>query len=230
MVFDLDFGFGYTNSFSYNSLADALAEDSPHYYNAPCATFLLRSLLENNKFYEQFIKRFAELLNTEFQIDTVLNKIVEFEILYASEFNSHLARWHYPSSYDKWLENIDILKEFAKYRACYCFDHIKSQFNITDLGYTCDTLRITQINSDYKYSVFPNPCKDYIRIKSFDTVPEYISIEITDIMGKFLESTRLKMHKYADHKIDVSQLSDGIYFLKFIDYEYPQVIKIVVQN
>ncbi|HEX9970460.1 MAG TPA: CotH kinase family protein, partial [bacterium] len=65
IVFDTDFGFGLHNSEAYknNTIALATEPNGPNWSNPPWSTFLLRKLLENPVFKNDFINRFADHMN-----------------------------------------------------------------------------------------------------------------------------------------------------------------------
>lgn len=59
--------------------------------------------------------------------------------------------------------------------------------------------------SEYKLSVFPNPCTNIIHLESSKTVDSYL---LTDISGRIVTQGIV-----TDSKIDVSQINSGIYIL-----------------
>ena len=104
ILFDTDFAFGlYTpDGYAHNMLQFATNPNGPSetiwgwdpwWPNPPWSTFLLRSLLENESFRNNFITQFADLLNTTFQPDEILNTVDEITDLLADEMPNHLARW-----------------------------------------------------------------------------------------------------------------------------------------
>ncbi|MCF7805731.1 MAG: CotH kinase family protein [Candidatus Marinimicrobia bacterium] len=152
LLYDTDFGFGLYNgwgqnnsrdNYEFNTLAFAtdpdVKEDWP---NPPWSTFLLRSLLENTEFKIQFINRFADLLNTVFQPDAVLNQINLMQNGIQAEIPRHYNQWKdspwwtpygsriYWGSSDEWYENVAVLRVFARHRATYVRSHISQKFGL----------------------------------------------------------------------------------------------------
>ncbi len=118
-IYDLDFGFGGNSNGMYNSNTLNWATDpaSSAEYNPPWSTFLLRKLLENNRFKEDFIQRMAAHLNTTFSTDHVLQTIDSIKTLLSPEIARHKARWDKSLSFYKtWDDAIQVMRDFAQKR------------------------------------------------------------------------------------------------------------------
>jgi len=144
-LYDMDRSFSSSN----NNLLKLLTSDK----NTDPAILLFRSLLKNKEFKNQFIDRFALLMNTIFQKDTVLNKIDELEKLYEPEIKEHFNRWYNEVDVKKSISiskiNTDTvnpvadisfyyiaqLKDFAIKRPYYMKKFIMEEFNINDFDY-----------------------------------------------------------------------------------------------
>jgi hypothetical protein len=110
MLFDTDWGFGYSGSNAYemNLLEKATRTGS--------VGVLFRALLKNREFVESFNERFQYHLNTRFKTERVLTAIDNFQHLLAPEMQEHIDRWRAIGSYEKWMANVDDLREFARKR------------------------------------------------------------------------------------------------------------------
>ena len=76
------------------------------------------------------------------------------------------------------------------------------------LGIDCgNTLSIENFNLVDKISIFPNPTSDYISISNLDNSESYLIVN--QLGQKILKGT------YNNNKIDIRNLTNGIYFLKF---------------
>lgn len=71
----------------------------------------------------------------------------------------------------------------------------------------CAALSISNLEFEKNILVYPNPTKDYLNIDAKET----ISIELINLLGEVI-STKSNFDGF--HKIDVSYLNSGIYFLK----------------
>lgn len=118
-IYDLDFGFGGNSNGMVNSNTLAWATDpaSAAEYNPPWSTFILRKLLENKKFKEDFIQRMAAHLNTTFAPDHVLHTIDSIQTLLLPEIARHKARWERSLSFYKtWDDAIEVMRDFGRRR------------------------------------------------------------------------------------------------------------------
>ena len=88
---------------------------------------------------------------------------------------------------------------------------------------TCDIDDIEENNVDNGISVYPNPAKDFVKILNNNNL-NIKNIEIVDIFGRTVIST----DKFDD--IDVSELSEGQYFVKINDEESSSVRKLFISK
>ncbi|MBI2418425.1 MAG: CotH kinase family protein [Ignavibacteriales bacterium] len=132
MVYDLDFTFGGNAQGMYNtnSLANATAISGPNWPNPPWATLLLRKLLENTEFKNNFIQRMAAHANTTFRKEFVHHVIDSLSAVIAPEIARHKARWPQSISMGSdWNVNVQLMKDFATTRSAAL-----SGFYITKFG------------------------------------------------------------------------------------------------
>ncbi len=117
LMFDTDFGFGLydENAHKLNSLTFALEPNGPNWPNPPWSTLLLRRLLQNTQFKNEFINRFADLSNSIFRKDVVLAKIDSLKNLYAREINRHISKYG-TFNFSQWTNNVNYLRSFANSR------------------------------------------------------------------------------------------------------------------
>ncbi|MFC2084114.1 CotH kinase family protein [Bacteroidota bacterium] len=131
ILYDTDFGFGIWNANAYknNTLAFALEEHGTEWPNPAWSTFLLRKLLENDGFKNDFLNRFADLSGTNFKSSVVNDKIEELKSNIGPEMLRHTRNWT-ALSYYKWEDQINVLKNFADNRIVYLRNYFLSQFNL----------------------------------------------------------------------------------------------------
>jgi len=94
MLYDLDAGFGGDCSGiypSYNALSAAIST------TGGLSTLLLRALMVNPDFKNQFVNRLADLLNTEFLPSRVIGIASNLNVAISPEMTEHVTRWRYPS-------------------------------------------------------------------------------------------------------------------------------------
>jgi len=140
IMFDTDFSFGlFTpngymhDMFEFATIPDGPSETiwgwNPWWPNPPWSTYLLRTLLDNESFRNNFINQFADLLNSIFLPDEIFNTVDEITELITDEIPDHTARWG--SNLSTWNNNVNILRNFIFYRNAFVWSHMQSHFNIT---------------------------------------------------------------------------------------------------
>lgn len=148
LLYDVDFVFGGNDRgwYNVNSLAAALATDGPDWPNPPWSTLMLRKLLTNTEFKNEFVQRFAAHMNTTFDSTFVLNVIDSLKNNIANEIPRHKSRWVKSITLGPdWETNIEVMRYFARVRRTYMRSFINTQFNING-SYS---LNISRNNPDW---------------------------------------------------------------------------------
>ncbi|MFZ4620400.1 MAG: CotH kinase family protein [Bacteroidota bacterium] len=134
MVYDLDFTFGGNAQGQYNTntLANATATNGPSWPNPPWSTLMLRKLLANTAFRNEFIQRFMAHMNTTYERNHVVSVIDSFAQRIASEIPRHKLRWPQSLSLDKnnWAGNVQIMRDFAQMRPSAMVGFINTKFSL----------------------------------------------------------------------------------------------------
>lgn len=139
---DTDFGFnGLFDSFTNESLYGVhhdmfsfLTDPNKRVaeYNTPWGTMIFRKLITNEDFRERFANRYCDLLNTNFKSDVVLDKINEMANNIAGVMQQQINRWNTISSYNTWLNNVNVVRKFAEERPSYVYTHMKNAFGLQE--------------------------------------------------------------------------------------------------
>ena len=128
ILYDTDFGMGiWYSSPADNTLALATDPNGPGWPNPPWSTLMLRKLLENTGFRNQFVNRFADLMNSRYLPDQIYRAIDEKANLISEEIGKHMDRWG--GSQPEWLNNVEYMKSFASSRSANVFSNIQQKFN-----------------------------------------------------------------------------------------------------
>lgn len=129
IIFDTDFGFGLwdLNKAYYNTIEFATDPDQTNWPNPTWSTLLLRKLLINQKFKEQFINSFADQINTSFKNSAVTDLIDELKMNIYHEMTNHIDVWG--GSFSNWNSNIGNMKSFANIRPAAMQNFIRSSFS-----------------------------------------------------------------------------------------------------
>ncbi len=176
ILFDTDFGFGVWNPGNYtnNTLRFALEPNGPNWPNPPSSTLMLRRLVENQQFRHQFINQFADELNSRFLPNRVEQRIEDIASDVNTEMIRHYSRWG--GSIDFHNDQIEVMKNYAKFRPTNVKSHIKSTFGLPAFR------RLTiQIN---------NPTAGYVKVNSLTITNPYWQ-------GDYFESVPIKITAVA---------------------------------
>ena len=146
ILFDTDYGFNLPLALNpsppeHDMVAMATAPDGQDWPNPPWSTLILRSLLEIDDVRHDFIQRFASHLNTTFRTDRVEGVIDSIRSGIVAEIPRHAERWSpFPSPFygksfatiEEWDANLDLMREFARARPSYVWNHLRGQFSLGD--------------------------------------------------------------------------------------------------
>jgi len=230
LIYDLDMSFGtYNSPYNKTSFHHATSTNNnwPH---CECSNLLFRKLLENNNFKEQFTNRFAYHLNTTFNYQTILNKIDEFQTLFAPEMEEHIERWTYPNNIDEWEAEIDVLKDFAKKRPCYIKEHIMDFFNLTTFDFLCFT-PTSNLNKERGLTISKNPSDGEFSITNNSVNIPNATIRIISTNGTIIyQKDEISLPKDESVHFELSHLPNQTYFLQIISDEYIIQKKLIVIN
>jgi hypothetical protein len=132
-IHDMDSSFGISSGvIDLNSLENATAENGPDWPNPEWSTLLLRKLLENNSFKNDFISRFADLMNSYFHTDRVVAKINEMKTVIEPEMPRQFDRWKAPLDFGDWNYFLNEEIAFGEQRPDFQRQHIREKFSITN--------------------------------------------------------------------------------------------------
>jgi len=205
-------------------------EGDTSYQNPTWATFLLRNLLKSEEFKGQFINRFAELLNTTFKPDSVINKISEFEALYTPGMNFLMQRWNFPRSEAGWHGDVNyVLRRYANERPCYMKGFIMDYFELEESEFPFDCSSDIENDTIPEFTLFPNPANSIITLRQNEFIP--VSQVNLEIFSQFGLSVMHKIIQQEDWKhtisLDIADLKPGIYILRISDREKYRILKFI---
>jgi hypothetical protein len=129
ILFGLEFGFGlYAHGPWEDHIAFMFSPVETRYSNPPWATLLQRKLIENPTVRSRFINQIADLLNTNFRSERVIEVINTLANHISSEIAKHRARWGLSG------ENLDKMTNFAQERPVYLRTHVRNYFKCGNDG------------------------------------------------------------------------------------------------
>lgn len=135
ILFDTDFGFGLYDDYGYqhNTLEFATEANGPEWPNPPWSTLILRKLLTNLEFRNQFINTYADFINTRFKSTNINEIIDEYQAEIEHEMQMHYLKWqesYWWGSLSDWYNRINILKIFGQQRVSFARNHLISKFDL----------------------------------------------------------------------------------------------------
>lgn len=175
ILYDTDWGFGLHSSTAYkhNSLEFHTEPEGPSWPNPPWSTFILRKLLENETFHQEFINRFADHMNKTFHPQRTLTYIEKHYRRLKPEMPRHLKRWRL--SKKRLEKHVQIMRTFAKKRPQHVRMHLMEKFN------TGKAIKLNLASSAggkirLNHNVEVKPNKDFSGIY-FEKIPVHIEAD-----------------------------------------------------
>jgi len=142
--YDMDYCFksGWIEEDSLDKATTAAGTDWP---NPEWSTRLLRNLLKNEGFRNEFIQRYAYHMNTTFHPDRLLEFIDQFQARLAPEIPRHTSKWGGQKDPDaketwirptfdsvaQWEHHVDEMREFALKRPAMATRHLLNHFRLS---------------------------------------------------------------------------------------------------
>jgi hypothetical protein len=137
MLFDLDWGMKGCNPkaiawgfFSPNGITNTDA--SGLVVTSFIDTGLFYALYRNEEWRDTFVKRYAEIMNTTFSTDHMLEVYDEMAASIKDEMPLQIERWGSPSSMSEWEDKVEDLRSCIKERRTYVIKDLQSKFNLSD--------------------------------------------------------------------------------------------------
>jgi hypothetical protein len=134
LLFDVDLGFAHpwSGGFTANTMAAATDPVGPPGLNAGWSTVMLRQLLKNPGFREQFILQMGELLNTSFREDRVASVLDRLNGALTPAMPEHIRRWRtMGDSMSGWTNNVKAMRLFASQRPFYIRQQVSTYFQLS---------------------------------------------------------------------------------------------------
>ena len=125
ILFDTDFGWSIWEggAYTFNTLTFALEPNLTEWPNPSWSTLFFRRMVTNKDFRFEFANQFADRINTNFSTVNAHKAIDSLKVMYLPEIQDHMARWG--QSYDNWINNYTIIKNYATNRPAYMFNFLE---------------------------------------------------------------------------------------------------------
>jgi hypothetical protein len=134
ILFDMEFSMGlYEFNPAIDMFSFATADDVYEWPNPVWATLMIRRMLENQGFRDEFIRKFMMHLNTTLATDRVVGVIDSLYYRLYDAFPAHIERWHQVGSMAEWEVRVDELRRFATERPGYVWSTMRNFFSLGPL-------------------------------------------------------------------------------------------------
>jgi autotransporter-associated beta strand protein len=133
-----------TRMAEFDTLSYATTSSATTWANNEISTRLLRKALENTTFRNQFINRFADLLNTTLSASAATEKLDEHIAAYQPGVSEHFSRW--PTSLT-WSNEVARIRGYLQARPAAVRGHIANKFGLT--GMVNLTVSVTNTNQGF---------------------------------------------------------------------------------
>jgi hypothetical protein len=132
LLYDTDFGFNGSPTYgvTHNMLKFATDSTATGWPNAAWSSVIMRRLLENDQFREQFIVRSADLLNSVYASEYTLGMLNDMAGVVEPLIGDHVSRWNHVSNTNLWRNNVNLMRTFAAQRPGYVWGHYVDYFNL----------------------------------------------------------------------------------------------------
>jgi len=132
IFYDFDYGMGYNGgSVKRNIIGSFFSKDGTPTATSRVYTHIAAALVKNPGWRERFIERYVELTVTAFAPERATQVLNELREEMEPEMKRHIARWKNPSSYDKWVNNVNAVQRWMEQRPQYALANLRSYFKLS---------------------------------------------------------------------------------------------------
>ncbi|MDX2432454.1 MAG: CotH kinase family protein, partial [Bacteroides sp.] len=133
IMFDLEFSYGlYTFDPSINMFEFATKPDGTKWPNPAQSTLMIRRLLENEGFRDEFLAKYMMHLNTTYATDRVIGIIDSLQNQIYDEYPEHLARWRHQNM-SGWESRVEELRRWARERPDHVWNNMRNFFSLGEI-------------------------------------------------------------------------------------------------
>jgi len=128
LLYDTDFGLGlFGGPYTSNSLGGLFDPNGDSYWSRE----LFIELMQNQNYEEEFIRLYADLLNTSLSPATLLPVVDEVEEHMIHDMPDHAVKWN--GSFVFWQSHMSTIRTFITNRPDWCRDHVRFQFQLAGM-------------------------------------------------------------------------------------------------
>lgn len=136
VVFDVDYGYGFTFSAEESIYEYLYNLEGPFYHNRPWVTVIFRKIMENEGVRNYYLQRFNGLLNTAFHPNRAVQMVDSLKAQIEPEMGRHIEKWGAEDygipSMELWQSYCDTLYDFAKQRPRFARRNMMEFYGVED--------------------------------------------------------------------------------------------------
>ncbi|MCP3927773.1 MAG: T9SS type A sorting domain-containing protein [Bacteroidetes bacterium] len=209
LYYDLDGCFGGKNIEKKN-MEQLLDDSSPYKGQDESATKIIRTLIKNETFKNEFIDRAKYLLTHTFSSRKLIPLLIAMQNEYEGEIDEHFLRWENWLSEAEWHSNIkEHMEKFLMQRSCAVEAQMVDYFGVEKF-LNCDE-GISAIR------IYPNPANGLINIELESDRVDSFHCRIYNNLGQILHNQLILSN--FEQQIDISSFPSGIYYLSIFNVE-----------
>ncbi len=195
MFFDLDAALKASNYDNFGLMFQSELEASQ--FVEPEDYELINALMQCNAFVLSFRAKMYQMLDTTFSPERTIPILENLIDEVAPEMESHIRRWHYPHSMERWFKDLSNIRDFLVRRPHFLNEELSNR-----LGNPIRT--------------FPNPASSILNIELESTENQEINIELVNAVGNVfpLAPTSITEGKQIIEFDLPDSLEPGMHFLK----------------
>ena len=117
LIEDLDYSMGLVSTVNWEVVDMLMAGNS--FFGQ-----MVRALMENAEFKNDYISRYEELLATDFSYSNTIGVLQELSTQMQNVIQLNIEKWGAPADYATWEEQVSVIRNFLKKRGSYAADHL----------------------------------------------------------------------------------------------------------
>lgn len=132
IFYDFDYAMGFNSgSVKRNIISNFFNKNGTATATSRVYTHIAVALVKNPEWRTKFIERYVELVVTTFAPERAVRILNELRYEMEPEMKRHVTRWRHPSSYDKWVSEVNKIQKWMEQRPEYALSNLKSYFNLS---------------------------------------------------------------------------------------------------
>lgn len=164
-------------------------------------SLVFNRFLENQHFRTSFINRYYQLSETAFSHSYMTAILDRYRHLVEGEIPAQSERFHFPTSIDKWRDDMELVEQFLLNRHRYYADELRELISVSEQpmpGFSCS----------------PNPCSGSFYLHFDSQVTRSTFLEIFDIRGVPVYTKEIFLSNGENNILVQSELSPGLYLIR----------------